>query len=245
MTQQTDPIYLDTVRQDSLEGRVVREWNSGQALVGAVSHLVDRYGFPAADIRRVWHRIEQQYGVESVSFSPEALARREREGGDGYANWKGTAGPGKVLREMIANEMSSNGESTMKQGEREFVIHSASEAEANGAGYWNNKSGWVETPDEATRFSARERLETESLPVTAAGDATWSGFDPHPADRDEYVTRVGHLLASRYGLDLNDIDRQAVLNAHESREPIDEFVRHIGDKFDLTPMDDVGFGPGL
>jgi hypothetical protein len=97
-------LYLDTVKYDSLEGRVLREWNCGSTIDEAILHLRKWYGFSEYSIKKVWGQLKDQYGEASVSWSPEMRARslKKKLQNTEYAAWAGLIGPGKQLRETIS-----------------------------------------------------------------------------------------------------------------------------------------------
>lgn len=54
-----------------------------------------------------------------------------------------------------------------------FVIYSPNEAAiGDGAGFWNNDTGWVENLESATRFTADQRAAFH-LPIATGEDARW------------------------------------------------------------------------
>jgi len=92
-----DTIYLLDYRDSSVEGRVIREWNSGRTLSEAVKRLESWHGMSRTDIIPFWRRLYRQ-GCGVVRFRPRAETNTDPS----YLAWKGITGYGKQLREIAA-----------------------------------------------------------------------------------------------------------------------------------------------
>lgn len=57
--------------------------------------------------------------------------------------------------------------------DKQYYIHSESEAKHNGSPFWNNDNGWVACMDDATMFTEDEVKMHLLVPASVESDACW------------------------------------------------------------------------
>lgn len=92
-------IYLQDFKSTSNGGRIIREWNSGSTLSEAVQRLESWHNIPRSQIIPFWRKLYKQ-GCGCVKFRPSP----ERNTDPAYLAWKGITGPGKLLKDILANQ---------------------------------------------------------------------------------------------------------------------------------------------